>query len=692
MPAGSKRYVFIGIIVVVVALIYQYVIKDVAVRGLLRVFWNKMTEKVLPPQSVHWLASSFNTTDQLQAEIWKNLQITEEYEGKRPNIILIVADDLGVNDISGGAGVKTPFIDSIAQNGLNFSQAYSSQATCAPSRAALYTGRYPTSIGYEFTPIPKFFAKFMAGKRPVNAPQPIYHEELYDLVPDMFEIHMPSGVPTIAEELRSYGYSNYFIGKWDGSYRPDENSPLNRGYDETLAMLIGSTLYTAVDDPSIVASNNISVDQFMKKFLPFKVQYNNGPAFRPSEYLTDYLGKETSALIKRLGEKRRFERQETKTTEESSKKPDDPWFITVAFTAPHNPFQALISDYEKPEIQAIPSFIGRIYASMIHSLDRNVGRILEALKETSQYDSTIVIFTSDNGAAPYVGLQHLNAPYRGWKATLFEGGIRIPFFLQWPSKLPSSTVVKDMIIHLDIFPTLLSIVSKGIERVTAAASSSSSLKLDGKNILSNFLISSEIGNGENENELMQSESVVGNSTDSTHLKELEKQYNRIFFWRSGNYSSIRFYHYKLQIHSYQNKIWFYNLLLDPTERRNIFDEMSSSFLVPKHGWEEENHKFPHGVKELSAYISLHRIKYSSSFESDLLSSLHATLIEGSSGELRKKESFFHLVMIYLKLQEINSQQSKPIWPALVELPICVDKPQIPGDLCTFSDEYIIWAN
>jgi hypothetical protein len=167
-------------------------------------------EVIHPNRPVTWL-TNYHSNE----EIWKQIQLMEEYTGERPNILLILADDLGVNDISGGLGIETPFIDSIAKNGLNFTQAYSSHATCAPSRAALFTGRYPTSIGYEFTPVPRLLAQLMGRKIPggPDVVQPVYHNELFDEVPEMWDIELPHDVPTMPELFREIGYRNYLLGK-----------------------------------------------------------------------------------------------------------------------------------------------------------------------------------------------------------------------------------------------------------------------------------------------------------------------------------------------------------------------------------------------------------------------------------------------------------------------------------------------
>jgi hypothetical protein len=181
----NKSVIVIGILIAVVAVVVRLFSTNVLLQGFLTIAWSKLTEKILPPQPVEWL-QSYTTNE----GVWKNLAFTKHFE-ERPNVLFILADDLGFNDISGGVGVETPNIDSLARNGLNFTDAYASQATCSPSRAALFTGRYPTAIGMEFTPTPKVFAWFMADKRPADSPQTVRHDEEFDSGPEMKDISMP---------------------------------------------------------------------------------------------------------------------------------------------------------------------------------------------------------------------------------------------------------------------------------------------------------------------------------------------------------------------------------------------------------------------------------------------------------------------------------------------------------------------
>jgi uncharacterized sulfatase len=153
--------------------------------------------------------------------------------------------------------------------------------------------------------------------------------------------------------------------------------------------------------------------------------------FEPSKYLTDYYTDEAVKVI------------------EANK--DRPFFLYLAHWAPHTPLQASREDYDA--LADIELHRARVYAAMIRSLDRGVGRVMQALKENGLDDNTLVMFSSDNGGAGYIGLPDVNAPYRGWKITMFEGGIRVPYLARWPQQIPAGTVVDAPVHHFDMFAT-----------------------------------------------------------------------------------------------------------------------------------------------------------------------------------------------------------------------------------------------
>lgn len=360
-------------------------------------------------------------------------------KGKRPNIILIVADDLGINDLNGGSGVSTPNIDSLRKNGANFKNAYAGQATCAPSRAAIFTGRNPTSFGFEFTPIPMVLANIFSRLESNPIRKPIVHKEKEKEIPEMSNMVIPSNVTIIAEALKEYGYKNYLIGKWHLGHS-ENHTPLDRGFDETITFPVGLSTYLDPSDKRVVNGKLEGSFDLLEEFLlynmPFSVSHNNGPQFSPDEYMTDYLTHRAVELI------------------ETKRNSNVPFFLSLTYSAPHTPLQALKDDYNDPEISKIEDNNQRVYAAMIKALDRGVGEVIQALKDNNKYEDTMIIFTSDNGGAHYIGLDKVNFPYRGWKGTFYEGGIRIPMFIQWPSVIPKQTEFIDFVSQMDIFATI----------------------------------------------------------------------------------------------------------------------------------------------------------------------------------------------------------------------------------------------
>jgi arylsulfatase A-like enzyme len=358
---------------------------------------------------------------------------------RRPNIVLIVADDLGWNDVStnggrvAGGAVATPRIDSIARDGVNFAWGYAGNATCSPSRAAMMTGRYATRFGFEFTAAPVQFARVVGDHAAPGAlREPIYHAELESLTPPYEEMGMPPAEVTIAEVLRAAGYRTLHVGKWHLGEAP-RFQPNAQGFDDSLGFLAGASMYLAETDPGVVNSKQDfdPIDRFLWAAHPFHVRFNGGEPFRPRRYLTDYL---TDEAIKAIEANRH-----------------QPFFLYLAYNAPHTPLQAARSDYDALAQIGDPRL--RVYAAMIRALDRGVGRLLDTLDALRLAEDTLVIFTSDNGGAHYIGLPDLNRPWRGWKATFFEGGIRVPYFMRWPGTLPAGRTYREPVSHFDIFAT-----------------------------------------------------------------------------------------------------------------------------------------------------------------------------------------------------------------------------------------------
>lgn len=303
----------------------------------------------------------------------------------RPNIVILLADDAGYSDFSlhGNPAFPTPRIDSIAANGLRFTDGYVSGCVCSPTRAGLLTGRYQQRFGHE-TNIPPVFSE-------TNG--------------------LPLGERTFADRMRTGGYRTIALGKWHLGYA-DPFHPLARGFHEYYGFLQGSRSYFPLDTPS-------RLNRLLR---------NREPAEEAFEYMTDELGREAASTIARHK--------------------DHPFFMYVAFNAVHSPNHVVDGDLataraagaDRPQI-----------AAMTIALDRAVGMILDALQTHGLTENTLVVFLNDNGGAA----GRNNGDLRGKKGSLWEGGIRVPFVMQWPRRLPKGRVVEPPVISLDLLPTAL---------------------------------------------------------------------------------------------------------------------------------------------------------------------------------------------------------------------------------------------
>ncbi|MDO9430189.1 MAG: sulfatase-like hydrolase/transferase [Phenylobacterium sp.] len=486
-----------------------------------------------------------------------------------PNVIVIVADDLGINDLqSTGAGVAngavpTPNIDSLARDGVSFTNGYAGNATCSPSRAAMMTGRYPTRFGFEFTSVPVAFArniKRIGGHGPIK---PIFYEDRVAAMPPVEDLGVPASEVTLAETMKSAGYRTLHIGKWHLG-EAEGLRPEDQGFDDTLNILAGGGMFLPANDPNVVNSKQDfdAIDKFLWANLPFSVRFNGSKPFHPRNYITDYFGDEAVSAIR------------------ANK--DRPFFMYLAFNAPHTPLQALKSDYDA--LPQIRDHRLRVYAAMIAALDRNVGKVLAELKAQGLEGDTIVIFTSDNGGANYIGLPDINKPYRGFKATFFEGGVRVPMFMRWPGQVPAGSTTPVRAMHFDIFAT------------AAAAANAPPAKpgvLDGVDL---------------------------------RILASGKASDRPLFFRSGHYRVVINGDWKLQLSERPKKAWLFNIKADPTEQTNLAAAN------------------PAMVAQLTALLDAQ-----------------------------------------------DRRAAKPIWPALIEGPIWIDKP-VDGTPMPKDAEYVMWAN
>ena len=441
----------------------------------------------------------------------------ETRSSDQPNIIVILVDDLGFNEVSTyGGGMakgkfKTPHIDQLAADGVLCKNGYSTTAVCSPSRASLLTGRYSSRFGYEFTPTAKGFGKFIAGFHEKRVRSYIYNQEADEALPDVKEMGLPPAEITIAEMLRPQGYHSIHIGKWHLG-GTEEFMPNNHGFDESLWMERGG-MFLPEDDSNVVNAKlpHDPIDKFLWANLPYAVQFNDGPRFHPKGFLTDYFTNEAVQVIE--------------------KNKNRPFFLYLAYWAVHTPLQATKEDYD--QLDYIENHTERVQAAMVRAVDRGVGKIRQALKDQGILDNTIIVFTSDNGAPHYVGLPEVNQPFRGWKLTLFEGGIHIPYIVSYPDSIPVGKTYDGRVSNVDIFSTVGAL---------AGASLPENQTLDGENILPYL------------------------------MGKKEGEPSRPLFCKSGTYAFVIDAGWKLQVDALQKAQWLFDLNTDPTEQNNLIDK------------------------------------------------------------------------------------------------------------------------
>jgi uncharacterized sulfatase len=436
-------------------------------------------------------------------------------DARPPNIILILTDDMGFNDVSlynGGAGdgsVMTPNIDAIAQHGVTFTNGYAANAVCAPSRATIMTGRYSTRFGFEFTPFPKVGATIFQWMQDINQPElaATIDMEAVDALPDMAELGMPSEEVTIAEVLQDAGYYTAHIGKWHlggtNGMRPED-----QGFDDSLYM--SGVFYLPQDHPDVVNAKREEdgIERMVWTFAQYSAQFNGSKPFQPKGYLTDYYTDEALKVI----ENNRHQ----------------PFFLYLAHWGIHNPLQATKADYD--EFAHIEDHHLRVYSAMIRAVDRSVGKITAKLETLGLTENTLIIFTSDNGGAGYIQLPDVNKPYRGWKLNHFEGGTHVPFMAKWPARVSPASTLQAPVHHIDLYHTIAA---------AAGARVPTDRKLDGVDLMP---------------------FVTGVDTSIPH---------ETLFWREGHQQSVQHNGWKLIRADRPDKRWLFNLVDDPTEQNNL---------------------------------------------------------------------------------------------------------------------------
>jgi arylsulfatase A-like enzyme len=413
---------------------------------------------------------------------------------RKPNILVILADDLGYADIGvqGSQDVPTPHIDSLARNGVRFTNGYVSGPYCSPTRAGLLTGRYQQRYGHEFNPGPAQNAD-----------------------PD---VGLPLTETTMADRFKALRYTTGLIGKWHLGSEPKFH-PQQRGFVEFFGFLGGAHSYL---------SNNNSQNYVMRGSEPVQ----------EISYLTDMFGDEAVSFVERHK--------------------DEPWFLYLAFNADHTPMQA--TEEYLSRFPNISDPLRQKFAAMHSAMDDNIGRVLETLRKHNLEENTLIFFLSDNGG-PTRANSSRNTPLRGFKAQTWEGGIRVPFIIQWRGTIPEGKVYDDPIIQLDVLPTALAAAGSKIE---------SEWKLDGVNLL-------------------------------PYLEGKKKTPHKALFWRFGEQMAIRKGDWKLvkapgsgaefaerRGAATTEGAHLYNLAQDVSEQTNLADQEPEKVKQLSAVWENWN--------------------------------------------------------------------------------------------------------
>jgi arylsulfatase B len=345
---------------------------------------------------------------------------------KRPNIVVIIADDLGYGEtgMMGNDEIPTPHIDALAAAGVRCTSGYVTASYCSASRAGLFTGRYQSRFGYEMNP---------TGKK--------------NLLP---EAGLPTSEKTFVKRLNEAGYATGLMGKWHLG-TAEGKRPLQRGFDEFYGFLHEGHYYvdgppykgvlTMIRDTSLEKGTRVREDALIRGNYARmdEPDYDaDNPLLRgdreiiEADYLTDAITDEAVGFI--------------------DKHADKPFCLVVSYNAVHSPMQA--TDEDLQSLRRIKDDQRRIFAGMLLALDRGVGRVRDSLRERGLTRHTLVVFLSDNGG-PTEELTSSNAPLRGGKGSLYEGGIRIPMVWSFPGRLPAGRVENRPVLSLDIAATAL---------------------------------------------------------------------------------------------------------------------------------------------------------------------------------------------------------------------------------------------
>ena len=319
-----------------------------------------------------------------------------------PNLIIILADDLGYADVgfNGCKDIPTPNIDAIANNGVKFTNGYVTYPVCGPSRAGLLTGRYQDRFGFTTNPT---------------------------IDPENEKAGLPLEEEMISEALKKANYNSAIIGKWHMGTHPKFH-PLKRGWDYFFGFLSGGHNYF----PEKLTLNDYSEVKWAYGWYSTRIMENYN-RIDINNYLTDELSDAAVRYIKKQS------------------KLDQQFMVYLSYNAPHGPLQAT-----EKYLDRFPNIIDKkrkTYAAMVSAMDDGIGRVLNTLKERNIEENTIVVFLSDNGGPIHKNASK-NDPLRGKKGDLYEGGVRVPFAMQWKGNIKKGIIYKNPISSMDIMASI----------------------------------------------------------------------------------------------------------------------------------------------------------------------------------------------------------------------------------------------
>ncbi len=418
------------------------------------------------------------------------------HAGQPPNIVVLLADDLGYAELGcqGHSGVSTPAIDSIARRGVRFTDGYVTAPFCSASRAGLLSGRYQTRFGYEFNPI---------GARNVDP-----------------EVGLPASERTLAERLHELGYATALVGKWHvGGHA--RYHPLRHGFDEFFGFLHEGHFYVPPPYRGVVTMlrrrrlpggatgrvrfGDVILSTHMRHDEPPYDADNpilrHGQPVVETEYLTDAFTREAVSFVRRHRER--------------------PFFLYVAYNAVHSPLQARRDDFERVDVADVHR---RIFLAMLARLDRSVGAILGELERQGLLKDTLVFFLSDNGG-PTRELTSSNRPLRGEKGMLWEGGIRVPFLMQWPRQIAAGQQCSVPVVSLDVYATAVH-VAQGLPPGRAVG--------DGIDLRAIVRPTGAASAGDSEGK-----GRAGTGAATASAASLEQYRRRPLYWRVGSKAALR---------------------------------------------------------------------------------------------------------------------------------------------------------